>query len=115
MSLVKHNRSELERHIGDCAWLFGWQRHHDRLPGIARDGYPDGFPSETLIRSGRLVFITIAPASGRLTQREEVWVKALNGVLSVESHVLRTGDLAEFRRGRHLLDPSSEPEQEVSA
>lgn len=62
------------------------------------DGFPDGFPSETLIRDGRLVFISLAAASGRQSQREAAWVEALGHVHAVEVHIFRPQQLRSVTR-----------------
>ena len=89
-------RNDLEQHVAQAAELFGWAHHHTRRLGVALDGYPDGFPSETLISDGRLIFISPAPASGRLARREATWLQQLNAARSVEAHVFTPQDLAEI-------------------
>lgn len=96
------SRPALERHVGDMASLFGWLRHHTRTPGITRDGRPDGFPSETLVRGERLLFLF---TSKRLTPLEREWLDAFEGVTSIEAHSCYAGDLPAVTR---LLRPAED-------
>ncbi|PZS12459.1 MAG: hypothetical protein DLM64_04855 [Solirubrobacterales bacterium] len=80
--------AELERHIGNLAQTFGWRHHHACCTGRTRDGYPDGFPGETLLRDGVLVFVSIASTSGSLTEPESRWIEELRRVRCVETHIL---------------------------
>lgn len=103
------SRAQLERRVGELAEFFGWRHHHTRCEGLTRAGYPDGFPSETLLRGRSLVFIAITPRSGRLSIRETQWVKKLDAVTTVEVHVLRPYEIREATR---LLQADDGPEPE---
>ncbi len=92
------SRTRLQRDLGDVADQLGWLHHHERLPGLTHDGGPDGFPTEAFVRGDRLVFIVLAPASGRLTPNETAWVDALRDVMSVEIHVARPTELSQASR-----------------
>jgi hypothetical protein len=92
------SRAELERRVRDLAETFGWRHHRTRHPGLTRLGYPDGFPSDTLVRGGRLIFVSIAGAGGTLTPAESRWVEELRQVRSVEAHALDRDDAGSVAR-----------------
>lgn len=85
------SRSKLERHIGDLAEVFGWLRHSGHGSGLMRDGRPDGFPPEALLRAGRLVFLFMGETQ---TPRQRDWLEALNDVVAVEAHVCPVNELS---------------------
>jgi hypothetical protein len=85
--------TEIERHISDLALAFGWHHHHARYAGRTRDGYADGFPSDVLLRGGRLVLITVAGTNGVLSDPELGWAEALSATPTVEMLIVDRGDL----------------------
>jgi hypothetical protein len=86
-------RTEIERHISDLAEIYGWRHHHTRCSGLTRNGYADGFPSDVLIRDGRLAFITLTETKASLTPPEMRWAHDLSTAPVVEMHVVGRRDL----------------------
>lgn len=70
----------------DAARLFGWLWYHTR----DSRGSAAGFPDLTLVRKGRVLFVELKTASGRLRAEQIVWAERLAAVGGgVEHHVWR--------------------------
>jgi hypothetical protein len=95
-------RNEIERHISDLAETYGWRHHHTRCSGLTREGYADGFPSDVLIRDGRLAFIAITDSKALLTPPEARWAHDLSRAPSVELHVVERRALKALTRALTL-------------
>jgi hypothetical protein len=91
------SRSEIISYVVDLAGLYGW-RHHHASPGLTAADYSDGFPSEVLLREGRLVMVTISGLGGALTRPEEVWIKELGAARAIEVLVVPRDDLSGLAR-----------------
>jgi hypothetical protein len=93
---TRRSRSELDLSIGDAADAFGWLHHRARLPGLTRDGYPDGFPQHALVREGRLILVTFGQPCRRLAPNQRPWVQHLRSSRTIEVYVVSDGDLDEL-------------------
>lgn len=88
------HRSATEADIADLAGLFGWRHHHSTPSAID----PDGFPSELLLRDGRLVLVTIAGSRAGVSRPEAVWISELRATRTVEALVVQRDDLCDLTR-----------------
>lgn len=87
-------RSEVERWVANRAQLWGWRHHHFPRSGVPIGEYPDGFPSEVLLRDGRLLFVTISAKHGGITPLEQAWINDLTAAeITVETLIVRRDDL----------------------
>ncbi|MGN6867075.1 MAG: hypothetical protein ACTHMY_01600 [Solirubrobacteraceae bacterium] len=92
------SRADIDRFISDTAAAFGWLHHRARVPGLTRDGYPDGFPPHVLLRNGQLVLVTIAGRDRSVTPNERVWVDQLRASPVIELLVIAESDLGDMAR-----------------
>jgi hypothetical protein len=83
--------------IAELAAYCGW-RHHHSGPSVTLDGFTDGYPSHTLVRGGRLLFVTFASRSGSLVVPERDWLEDLAAATSIETRVIRADDLRPLTR-----------------
>jgi hypothetical protein len=84
---------EFQRGVLDWARLNGWLAYH---PHDSRHSQA-GFPDLTLVRDGRLVFVELKTAAGRVSGAQAEWLAALEGA-GCEVHVWRPGDWGEIER-----------------
>ena len=78
----------------DLATRLRWKCYHSY--DSRRDA--PGFPDLTLVREGRLLFIELKTARGRLRPAQSAWLDALTGCFLVETYVLRPADWPEIER-----------------
>lgn len=95
--------SDIERYISELAELCDWRHHRAAPSALTAAGYADGFPSDVLVREGRLIFITIAAPGGLLIPPASAWARELEAVWAVEMLVLGRSDLRPL--GRALQPP----------
>lgn len=87
------------------AQALGWRVYHPRpaldrsgrwCTPVAGDGV--GYPDLTLVRDGKLLFVELKAAKGRLAPDQRHWLDALGRVPGVTACVLRPGDWAALVR-----------------
>jgi len=78
---------KLQQCVTDLAALMGWLTYHTH---DSRRSQP-GFPDLTLVRDGRLIFVELKSAKGRLTPEQIGWLKVL-GETPADVYVWRPCD-----------------------
>lgn len=84
---------QLQQAVEQLAFLLGWRRYHTR---DSRGSEP-GFPDLVLVRKGRLVFIELKSASGKVTASQRAWLDDLTSVPGVLGFVWRPDDWTSGR------------------
>lgn len=90
------SESDLQRAVLELAKRLGFKSAHFR-PGkttrgrwiTAVQGDGAGYPDLTLVGHGRLVFVELKSAKGRVSREQAEWITALEGVPAIEVHVWR--------------------------
>lgn len=79
---------QLQDAVVECALRLGWYVYH---PYDSRRSTP-GFPDLTLAQPGRLVFVELKSASGRLRSEQVTWLGALHRTGRCEVYLFRPKD-----------------------
>lgn len=80
--------------VRTCARQHGWLCYHTR----DSRGSDKGFPDLVLVKPGRLLFVELKSAKGKITQEQSVWLALLGkSVPGVEVYTWRPGDWEEIR------------------
>lgn len=73
--------------VADLCQRLSWKRYHT----FRSDRSPAGFPDETIVRD-RLVFLELKTESGRLSDQQKDWLRALHAA-KAEAYIVRPRDL----------------------
>lgn len=84
--------ADLQAMVVQAARYLGWTVYHTH---DSRRSEP-GFPDLTLVRAGRLAFVELKTARGRVRPEQAAWLALLAEVPGVVARVVRPADLDEI-------------------
>ena len=84
--------TQLQRAIIQLAKLLGWYVYHvAKVKGQLKAETSVGFPDLVLVRGGRIIFVELKSAIGRVSKDQEEWLKRLSAT-KAEVWVWRPAD-----------------------
>ncbi len=96
-NVIRLPEREFQNQILELAELYKWRVHAER-PARTKDGWrtpiqgEPGFPDLVLVRGSRLILAELKSDKGKVSDDQELWLKAFAQVCVVETGVWRPRD-----------------------